>query len=376
MTRLGYQHYLATNVAPSPNSVTDIDWRILDRIAVAHRSSCLGIHLVSPVFPPPTFRNSPMQWLKWKAVVTLQTPMLGYTQDDMATIRRHATKANNKLQQASPPRSAALGCLESNTMAYALCDSPVGLLLFVIMVLKALGASADLEPKQIIQFAELMWLPGPEGAMRLWARCAATKDNDSRTRTSRKPKVAITVFSGTENQNKTNNHQQPLPGEEPHTCLAWSKIMYHVVSTQRVTGSPGLLAWQRPDVVTAGIRGLATAITSNDDRLQTVRHPGAALSEQSVAGRVQVSQTRMTETMMKPRETSLLLRQWSGRRASNTSRYGAVDGPKKFRRPSFMRMAMAGGSSEELLQDFREPGDASQSSSGGSLGTIKPVGRT
>ena len=48
------------------------------------------------------------------------------------------------------------------------------------------------------------------------------------------------------------------------------------------TGAPGLLMWDRPDIIVEGTRRLAKAIRSVDKRMHVSEPPGIALLEQVV----------------------------------------------------------------------------------------------
>lgn len=183
---------------------------------------------------------------------------------------------------------------------YAMCDSPTGLLVFAMKGLGLLAPRMQLTPEQIITFTNLAWLPGPEYAMRYWARCAADGQANARgtKATANKPKIGITVFLGGQDEavvgDASSTAQEVGEGaiqlKAPmnvatgagYACPAWANAHYHVLFSQRVTGKPGLLAWERPDVILTGIRGLAKAIFQADKRrLQPAREdaPAAAALE-------------------------------------------------------------------------------------------------
>lgn len=164
-----------------------------------------------------------------------------------------------------------------------MCDSPSGLLVFAMKGLSLLGPRMQLTPEQIITFTNLAWLPGPEYAMRFWAHCASeTAPEAKETKaTPRKPKVGITVFLGGKDEETGDASiarevgdgairlESPMKVETGagYACPAWGKAHYDVLFSQRVGGSPGLLAWERPGVILTGIRGLAKEILKVDSRL-------------------------------------------------------------------------------------------------------------
>lgn len=165
-----------------------------------------------------------------------------------------------------------------------MCDSPTGLLVFAMKGLSLLRPRMQLTPEQIITFTNLAWLPGPEYAMRFWARCAAADDAKPKEtkKTINKPKVGITVFLGGDDDDTTGDASaaaeagegairleapMPLGISTGYACPAWANPHYNVLYSQRVAGKPGLLAWERPEVLLTGIRGLAREIIKVDQRL-------------------------------------------------------------------------------------------------------------
>ena len=280
MKRLGYKHYIASMAGPAPNAVCDIDWRLANRLAIRYSQSCLGVHFISPPFQPPSLRNSPVEWIKWTAATTFNTPLLGYTRADIDASRAQSTYRDTS-------QGVGVGgkrIWEPHTLSYALCDSPAGLLLFFLVISRLLGSQHKFSNEEIIRIVELTWLPGPEGTIRLWAHCATHPENLQRPWTS-KPRVAITTFFGASRQDgKPLDLESGLPRTETdaYVCPSWGRNSYNVACTQRVEGSPGLLAWERPQVIVDGVRGLANALIATDDRLQQSREPGIALLEQVV----------------------------------------------------------------------------------------------
>ena len=308
MSRLGYAHYLATNTGAASASPGAIDYRLARRLAVAYPASCLGTHLVAPLLTAPKAQEAPWEWAKWTVARLLSTGVLGYSGDDFAALKRtRPTSGTPPAAKFSPtpvltekgkgkeadkkttPSAVAgaglgLGSLnlaEPNTLAYALCDSPTGLLVFVLNGLRTLGPRATFTKAQIITFAQLAWVPGPEYALRFWAQCAAHSVDEEGAMSpgalATKPRVAITVFtggsdstdSGTGGEEGVELQSLPLLREqaETYSCPAWANAHYRVLHTQRTAGKAGLVAWERPGVIAAGVRGLAKEVRRLDTRL-------------------------------------------------------------------------------------------------------------
>lgn len=271
MGRLGYEHFLVTDSGSSPSVLAPVDWKVANHLALHYPDSCLGVHFVSPPLRPPRMRDSPIMWAKWKVASVLRSPILGYSRDDLEALRvcdnlvpRGATTAHALLGFGSG------GAHEPNTMAYALCDSPLGLLLFFLMIVRMSGPNRTLPLAEMIKMTELTWLPGPEGTIRLWAQCVSGEETQDGRRGQR-PRTAITVFSGDQGHARGNmplpTHSLPEPIPYSYACPAWADRQYRVVACNRVAGRPGLLAWERPQIIAAGVRGLAKSLLAVDGRL-------------------------------------------------------------------------------------------------------------
>lgn len=241
--------------------------------------------MISPALKPPKLQDSPSGWVKWKAASVMKRPSFGYTADDFSALQRVRPRKTPWIKPPDPePLDFDLnGFREPNTLAYGLCDSPVGLLLFVLMLLRVMGPGKKLSPKEIITLTELTWLPGPEATLRFWAHCAsseATETEQRSTNKSLKPKISITVFNGDGEEFDEELKVPPRPGKGYYACPVWANHQYDVISTNRASGRPGLLAWERPEIIVDGARSLARGILAVDKRMQASEHPGAALLEQ------------------------------------------------------------------------------------------------
>jgi hypothetical protein len=288
MARLGYTHYLASNTGPGVSSPAEIDFRVLDRLATAFPSSCLGVHLIAPPLAAPRVLGDPWLWAKWCVASFLQAGVLGYADDDFPALESAGYRL--PYQPIAPrkiigPRELglnALGLREPNTAAYALCDSPTGLLAFVIRGLRSVGPALNFGPEQLITLTNLAWLPGPENAMRFWAHCATHHDDGTAPALPGRPRVAITAFLGGKG-GAPSGDAEPVGGEhgadfpqtqlpnpptmDTYACPAWGNSRYTVVHAQRLRGRAGLLAWERPEAIRAGIRALAREVLAADSRL-------------------------------------------------------------------------------------------------------------
>ncbi|PHH82997.1 hypothetical protein CDD82_4012 [Ophiocordyceps australis] len=311
MRRLGYAKFLVTTAGASAYAPARVDWRIAHYLACYYSTSCMGAHLVSPPLKAPSW-TSPLEWVKWKAASLLRRPIFGYCRQDVDDWRKCRSRLSDKTRFPAQLSFGGQGAYEPNALAYALCDSPLGLLLFFLMVIRGARPARDLPSNELIKITELAWIPGPEGMMRLWANCQSCTETGDRRR-GKKPKVAITVFQGAQGSSETQHmasHGQPWPLNDEFACPGWARGHYDVVSSSRISGRPGLLAWERPQVIVAGTRGLAKAI------LTSFEHTAAAALEQVVVGR-QVHHQEATRAS----ETTLLTTEAD--EAASTSQAGA-----------------------------------------------------
>lgn len=247
-------------------------------------SSCLGAHFISPPLSQPKLQEAPIEWAKWSLASLLHAPILGYRSEDFSALQRNGyVRPSKKAPTPAQFGLNRLGLQEPNTLAYALCDSPTGLLVFVMKSLRLLSPKKKEEftPTELINFTQLAWLPGPEASMRFWAHCVLHPEPLEK-KTPTKPKVGITVFLGDEPSTDANAEAEASTGAEAetdaaalaqdeakdcYTCPSWANAKYTVLHTHRASGKSGLLAWERPELIVAGIRGVATSLMKSDSRL-------------------------------------------------------------------------------------------------------------
>ncbi|ROW02806.1 hypothetical protein VSDG_01638 [Cytospora chrysosperma] len=297
MTRLGYQHYLVTNSGSAQSSPAEIDWKLVECLSTDYPSSCVGAHFVSPPLASPKLSEAPSEWAKWTIANGFNAPILGYSEQDFLALKQAGafTKPIKKTRAPATHGLNKVGLGEPNTLAYAMCDSPTGLLVFILKGLRLLAPRMQLTPEQVITITNLAWLPGPEYAMRFWAYCAKHDEPKVKRSTKKKavrPRIGITVFLGVKDKEEGGGGNSvaqeginvaiqleaptKIESSPRYACPGWAKARYNVVSSQRVSGEAGLLAWERPEVILTGVRGLAQGVLKVDKRLQA--SPEAATS--------------------------------------------------------------------------------------------------
>lgn len=249
-----------------------MDADIISYLATACPENCVGVHLIAPKLEAPSLVAAPWAWAKWAVARFFRAGICGYDEGDWealgldgGTISRSATEVEAKRRGGETDKIGRL--TEPNALAYALCDSPVGMLALILRARALLGGDREsgdgerriFSPEQLITATMLAWLPGPEHALRFWAGC----ENYRQTTTPKgkvKPKVGITIF-------------QPIPSAgavagRGYTCPAWASITYDVVCTRRqakgLNEKMGLLAFTHPEIIIDGTRGLAKALLEWD----------------------------------------------------------------------------------------------------------------
>ncbi|KAK3944974.1 Alpha/Beta hydrolase protein [Diplogelasinospora grovesii] len=316
MSRLGYQHYLSSSCGAGNLSPAEIDFKLVNHLAIHHQESCVGNHMINPPLKAPKIQEAPWEWTKWAVANFFRTGILGYDDDDFVALER--AQQNSWTTTKGTVRGLkdglnGFGVLrEPNTLAYALCDSPVGMLVFVLKALALLSATGlgggGFEQEKIITLTSLAWLYYPEAALRFWSHCATHDEEHTKVEAATKPKVAITVFNGGKdtstptgaavagggNGGNGNGGEgsngvemaaiEGLVGNEKtgkgerYVCPAWGNTRYTVVHTQRATGRAGLLAFERPEIILSGVRGLAKEVLTRDSRLRPAAPAGGGVA--------------------------------------------------------------------------------------------------
>ncbi|KAI1377417.1 alpha/beta-hydrolase [Hypoxylon crocopeplum] len=289
MGRLEYPYYLVTNAGSGAASPAEIDFKLANYLATHYPDHCLGAHFISPPLAQPKLQESPIEWAKWSIASLFHAPILGYHSDDFSALERSGyVRPSKKAPTPTQFGLNQLGLREPNTLAYALCDSPTGLLVFVLKTLRLLSPKKEFTPTELIDLTQLSWLPGPESAMRFWAHCVRHPEQVEKKGIS-KPRVGITVFLGNEPSTDGDvdvaaETGDPVQDEakDCYTCPSWANSKYNVIYTNRASGSSGLLAWERPEIIANGIRGVAASILRWDSRLRQKPSAPVAPLEQVV----------------------------------------------------------------------------------------------
>lgn len=289
MTRLGYDFYLASATGSGRLSPANIDYQLPRLLGDQHPKHCLGIHAIDPPLARPSPTRQPLAWGKYAVARFFHANIWGYGPEDFVALRNSDKAARER--EKRPPRNQlwstqqksgrgsgwVLGLREPDTLAYALCDSPVGLLSMTCSALRARNPRHGLDKMDIVHVAQLAWLPGPEAGMRFWAGAEGEVEDFRRgvgrgKREGGKTRAVVTVLRGGDGDGYA------------YVCPAWADEELQVVGTRRVSGGLGMVVWERGDVVVDGVRALVKEL-EGDKRLSQSAVDGTAVDAVIEGGR-------------------------------------------------------------------------------------------
>ncbi|KAK4204250.1 putative epoxide hydrolase [Triangularia verruculosa] len=284
--RLGYTHYLTTTTSPGSSSPAQIDFLLAHTLSATYSDSNLATHFISPVLSPPKLLASPIEFAKWSLAWFMRGGVAGYEERDFLGY------------YGSPSSPTIAEIKDPNTLAYGLCDSPVGMLAFVLRHLRkagssdVIGAKGTFTKEELITLTNLAWLPGPEGLLRFWSGTSLHHPSHQLPpppQPKTKPKVGITVFASSYTSSSTTTTPAPDPesnttdfslshlgghhhhlNPRPKFCPpAWAHSFYSVLHTTRIDSQPlsSLLLFEQPDVIFTGVRSLAKEVLNTDKRI-------------------------------------------------------------------------------------------------------------
>lgn len=118
-------------------------------LAMREPKRCLAVHTCNPVFPAPTMRDKPSLWVKWQLarLTGARYPALrfGYVPSELAepAQQRPSALAGRPLG----PVMQQLLSLRPQTLAFSLCDSPIGLLAVLLDVIATQSSAPVLDAR-------------------------------------------------------------------------------------------------------------------------------------------------------------------------------------------------------------------------------------
>ncbi|EME43535.1 hypothetical protein DOTSEDRAFT_72793 [Dothistroma septosporum NZE10] len=245
MKSIGYTRYIAHG--------SGWGFKVCRMIALTHPESCIAMHTANPEVPPPrhyfacrnNYGYSPQEFMG---------PPAPYLDPQVAGLTPPLSPGSQQQQQRERPQ----------TISFALCDSPSGLLAFVLDAIQppppplpAAGTQstpsspgsprlADLNPwteTVLVNWAMMYWLPGPEVALR-WLVNSAPMLPGLWTVHS-KVYLAISQFG------------EPSPPQPTHM---WIEAYHRIAMLRRRPGQSRFPAWERPMDIVMDLRELAILI--------------------------------------------------------------------------------------------------------------------
>ncbi|KAK7189782.1 alpha/beta-hydrolase [Paraphaeosphaeria sporulosa] len=306
MNRLGYDRYVAHG--------TGWGFNICRTLALNHPQSCISVHTANPTFDQPKFQQSPVPFLKYQVAKVTKASVtslsFGYVPSEVQegsgrdTANRSLSKGLEKLRGPLGPTLSHLYSYRPQTLAFSLCDSPIGLLAGLLDVIHTTQMPPSLEPvtsrsrspflspieleqqdsqhdrasvettfrdavpaqgveqpsepreseansgvyswsaTEVLNWTMMQWLPGPEASLRWLRRTQLDTTPTSPYSTTHCPvPLGISAFRA---QN-TNGHDKATP-------LMWGSATWNIAWVKRHRRPAALPAWEAPDLLVLDMR--------------------------------------------------------------------------------------------------------------------------
>lgn len=215
-----------------------------------HQESCLSTHANLISYGRPTLWRNPI--ISLKLLLGKNGLPGGYSEWDMVGLERAKkfleTGSAYMVQQGTRPQ----------TLAYALTDSPVGLLAWIGEKLYAWTDNYPWTPEGLITWTMLYWIKGPAGGTRFY------KENNCTTRGSRSGPLAELEFGWS----PTPFAYSHFPKEIEPIPLEWAGLRQNLVYTRRHDKGGHFAAWEVPELLSDDIRQFAKIMLEKDERLR------------------------------------------------------------------------------------------------------------
>lgn len=141
MRRLGYEKYV----------VCGGGWGfdIAKALAMRDKERVLGVHTWNPMFGEPKVREQPLLWAKWRLARLTKARWtalsFGYTPAEV--VDRAVQEKDTAAGRPMGPVMHQLFSLRPQTLAFSLCDSPVGLLAVLLDLIATQGPGSTLSAR-------------------------------------------------------------------------------------------------------------------------------------------------------------------------------------------------------------------------------------
>ncbi|KAF2021294.1 alpha/beta-hydrolase [Aaosphaeria arxii CBS 175.79] len=315
MRKLGYEHYVGHG--------TGWGFNICRAVAINHPRHCLAVHTCNPAFAEPNFKRSPSAWAKYRVAkwtkARIAALSFGYVPSELLP-----TETADSWDQGNHPSSllgssnsrgggatlTSLYALRPQTLAFSLCDSPIGLLACLLDIIHRrtpsdshpaprsrspflspselelqdgeahsaangshtptdrtterthhddsdlLTKTSSWSPTEMLNWTMLTWLPGPEASLRWLRRATLDSNPTSRFSTSYCP-----VPLGISSFQRGSGGSGRDPGSTP---LMWGAASWHIAWVKRHQRAACLSpAWEAPDQLVLDMRECFGTFRSN-----------------------------------------------------------------------------------------------------------------
>jgi pimeloyl-ACP methyl ester carboxylesterase len=254
MQRLGYEFYLA-----SMSGLSSVSYHLAQILAQDYAEKCLGVNLISPPLQSPNFAAAPWQYFQFQLAKFFHASLFGYRKADFLALKSSKRSPSTGVTDSTPLLSSIatlglsgaslLGSIGPNTLSYGLCDSPVGILSLILSTLRTVSAEKWTDT-DVIDLAQLAWLPGPEAGLRFWSDAQREIGKLAKKKPRTVGVVGVTNFLG-------DNDFVPAP------WLSWGNVK----SVRTYEGKGGLVPWERVDKVVEALVGLSAEVLKKNERL-------------------------------------------------------------------------------------------------------------
>lgn len=125
-------------------------FRICHALAMRYPKKCLAVHTTNPVFAAPTMKRRPMLWLKYQLArltkAKYPTTSFGYLPSEVNSVltTQTDTAPGGRLVGTAMHQ---LFSLRPQTLAFSLCDSPVGLLAVMLDLVSTRNLGSSMNPR-------------------------------------------------------------------------------------------------------------------------------------------------------------------------------------------------------------------------------------
>ncbi|KAF8446764.1 Alpha/Beta hydrolase protein [Terfezia claveryi] len=237
MKRLGYKHYVAHG--------GDWGYGIIRALSLLPNPSVLAIHSTWSIIGPPSFLKQPFQWAYM---------MLGFITGGAVGLSKQYCDRLMAAQKFSKNETGYLQIQSTRplSLAWAMTDSPVGLLAWMTEKLKIWTDDYPWTPDEIFIWWMMYWYKGPYSSFRLYKE--GLYDMSFQQAYSSVP-MGISCF----------------PKELVRIPPWWMGRLHPIRSIKEHHKGGHFAAWENPDAIVGDLREYFTTIVAEREELRAPR---------------------------------------------------------------------------------------------------------